>query len=73
MPPTHAGMASLTPAETFSLMVPQPVSPLPARATARIVAMWRALVVMGRRLQLSPLRMMDLRRGLTRNTEAASC
>jgi len=53
MPPIHAGMASLTPAETFSLMVPQPVSPLPAKATARIVAMWRALVVIGRRLQLS--------------------
>ena len=43
-PPTNAGMESLTPAASFSLMVPQPLKRQPARATVAIMAIWRALV-----------------------------
>ena len=43
-PPAQAGMASLTPAASFSLMVPQPLRAQPASATARIVTIWRALI-----------------------------
>ena len=46
---------------------PHPVRPAPARATVRIVTMWRALVDIGRRLQTYPFRMMDLGRGSPRN------
>ena len=64
IPPIAAGMASLTPAAIFSLIVPQPLTPQPARATVRIVTIWRALVGIGRRLQPHSLRMMDLGRDL---------
>src|SRR5437879_11502793 len=60
IPPIAAGIESLTPAASFSLIVPQPAKPQPARATVTIVTIWRALVGIGRRLRPDPLRMMDL-------------
>jgi hypothetical protein len=72
MPPIAAGMASLIPAASFSLIVPQPAKPQPARATVMIVIIWRALVGIGRRLQPDPLRMMDLGRCLSGTGEGAA-
>ncbi len=40
-PPAHCGIASLTPAASFSLMVPQPPSPHAGSVTARTMARWR--------------------------------
>src|SRR5688500_1546586 len=71
-PPTAAGMASLAPAASLSLLVPQPARPQPARATVMIVTIWRALVGIGSRLQPDPLRMMDLGRCLSGTGEGAS-
>src|SRR5947208_6352096 len=72
MPPIAAGMASLIPPASFSLIVPQPLTPQPARATVTIVTIWRALVGIGSRLRSDPLRMMDLGRWLCEPARGAS-
>src|SRR6266853_5657252 len=59
-PPAHAGMASLTPAASFSLMVPHPLKAKPASESVASVAIWRARISIGDNLQSRPLRMMDL-------------
>src|SRR5882724_7606026 len=60
MPPAQAGMASLTPAASFSLMVPHPASAEPASESATMVAIWRVRIGIDFRLLFRPLRMMDL-------------
>src|SRR4051812_50219666 len=41
IPPAQTGIASLTPAASFSLMVPHPLSAKPASESAMIMAIWR--------------------------------
>src|SRR6266568_7041241 len=60
MPPAQCGIASLTPAASFSLMVPHPLSAKPASESATIVAIWRVRIGIDYRLLVRPLRMMDL-------------
>src|SRR5260370_42381033 len=46
-PPAHCGIASLIPAASFSLMVPQALTPHAARATATRTVNWRAAIGIG--------------------------
>ena len=59
-PPAHCGRVSLTPAASFSLTDAQPPKAKPASASARIVAIWRALTGIGRMLKPWSLKKMDL-------------
>src|SRR5260370_40093012 len=53
-PPAHAGMASLTPPESFSLIVPHPLKAPPASESAMIVAIWRGRIGSSREVLLLP-------------------
>ena len=55
-----AGVSDAIPAAIFSLILPQPARPQPARATVSSRMIWRALVGIGRRLRPDSLWMMDL-------------
>src|SRR4051794_12247095 len=58
IPPAQTGIASLTPAASFSLMPAQPLRPIAGSATANNAAIWRRVTGISSALQSSKV---DLR------------